>query len=243
MPEPRPWSFCFPRTPGPPYTVLGRGLAEKGTPRPCGGRLLTEAEQRWLATDPTPLGVDEEDAAPEIDRTRHCGALHVQSKAACAAIWPGIRYADGALISAYLVEGVNGDQFTLVVEVNQSLVWSLAFSACVLLYAYLAQRRVRAPLPAPTISSGPRGGGDRASPAARPRTDKRPSPPPAGHAAHRVDAGPQTDRPRSPSPPSLESISEVWVSGAGERFHLRESCRGLERAHQVYRKTRCKVCG
>ncbi len=53
----------------------------------------------------------------------------------------------------------------------------------------------------------------------------------------------QTDRPAPSPPPPFEDISEIWVSGAGERFHFNRDCYGLRAARQRLSKTRCKLCG
>ena len=41
---------------------------------------------------------------------------------------------------------------------------------------------------------------------------------------------------------SVHVIKEVWVSGAGEKFHVSKSCYGLRHAVRVYRKAACECC-
>jgi hypothetical protein len=57
------------------------------------------------------------------------------------------------------------------------------------------------------------------------------------------DAEVQTERPWPPPLPIQDDIQSVWISGAGERFHLLRDCRGLRTARQSICKTRCLMCG
>jgi hypothetical protein len=57
------------------------------------------------------------------------------------------------------------------------------------------------------------------------------------------DAEVQTKTPWTTPVPTLIDTQCVWVSGAGERFHLSQNCRGLRTARQTFCKTRCLVCG
>ena len=41
---------------------------------------------------------------------------------------------------------------------------------------------------------------------------------------------------------SVDVIKEVWVNGAGEKFHVLKSCYGLRHAVRVYKKAACECC-
>ena len=49
-----------------------------------------------------------------------------------------------------------------------------------------------------------------------------------------ANVGTQTD--------NVDVIKEVWVSGAGEKFHVSKSCYGLRHAMRVFRKAACECC-
>ncbi|CAE8629693.1 unnamed protein product [Polarella glacialis] len=65
----------------------------------------------------------------------------------------------------------------------------------------------------------------------------------AACASSTADAEAQTEKPWPPPLPEPEDIPSIWISGAGERFHLRRDCRGLRSAHPRTCKTRCLICG
>jgi hypothetical protein len=57
------------------------------------------------------------------------------------------------------------------------------------------------------------------------------------------DVGVQTGTPGTTPVHTLNDSQCVWVSGAGERFHFSQNCRGLRAARHTFCKTRCLICG
>ncbi len=118
---------------------------------------------------------------------------------------------------------------------SPELAGSMTMAGLVLACTYFLGRRAQAPDTAPAAPCDPT--------EEREETDGESSPDPPPLEGSCTDAETQTVRACPPPFPPSDPLSEVWVSGAGKRFHLRERCCGLNNAQQVFCRTRCGICG